>query len=181
MALAAAAAALALVGLLIHGLERLASRAPEHPTGKGGAAAIVEGEGIRPGRVEVKAGMSLCDLWSVAGGHGDISPDECTRVALTGTRVSLTDGRFEVEELTSEERFAIGLRLDPNHASATELEAVPGLSSTLADRIVTEREQGQFCSVDDLTRVRGIGARKVEWIRPFLEVVGLPDGCPNSP
>jgi DNA uptake protein ComE-like DNA-binding protein len=181
VALAAAAAALALVGLLIHGLERLAARAPEPDTRDGGAAAIVEGEGIRPGAVEVKAGMSLCDLWTAAGGHGDVSPEECTRVARAGTRVSLANGRFQVEELTAEERFAIGSRLDPNHASASELEAIPGLSSTLAGRIVTEREQGLFCSVDDLTRIRGIGARKVEWIRPFLEVVGVPDGCTNSP
>ncbi len=181
VALAVAAAALALVGLLGHGLDRLAARAPHHSPLPGGPAVLVEGVGVDPQRVKLRTGMSLCDVWIAGGGGGEIDPAECGREAIDGTRVSLEGGRFTVQELTPGERFAVGMALELNEASAPELEAVPGLSTTLAGRIVEEREQAPFCAVEELTRVRGIGARKLEWVRPFLQVSRSPAGCSDSP
>ncbi len=53
-------------------------------------------------------------------------------------------------------------RIDINRASAAELEALRGIGPTLARRIVEYRqEHGPFASVEDLVRVRGIGAAKL--------------------
>lgn len=53
-----------------------------------------------------------------------------------------------------------------NTASATELEALPGVGPALASRIVEHRDlNGPFSSVDDLIMVSGIGPSKLEAIR----------------
>lgn len=60
--------------------------------------------------------------------------------------------------------------LDLNKATAAELERLPGIGSTLAQRIVDEREKKPFASVDDLERVFGIGPKKLEQVKPFVIV-----------
>ena len=57
-------------------------------------------------------------------------------------------------------------KLDVNTASLTELENVPGVGPSIAERIVEARP---FKSADDLQRVKGIGAgKRYEKIRPFF-------------
>jgi competence protein ComEA len=61
--------------------------------------------------------------------------------------------------------------LDLNRASAVELRNVPGLGPALAERIVEQRRrQGEFRRVEDLRRVKGVGVKTLERIRPFLHV-----------
>src|ERR1051326_6650953 len=57
--------------------------------------------------------------------------------------------------------------LDLNTATATELDALPGIGPVLAARIVQHRrEHGPFRSVDELLSVPGIGARRPPRRRP---------------
>lgn len=59
--------------------------------------------------------------------------------------------------------------LNVNTASAHELEALPGIGPALAVRIVDDRtEHGPFKSIEDLDRVRGIGPKTLERLRPFI-------------
>ncbi|MFM7230710.1 MAG: ComEA family DNA-binding protein [bacterium] len=60
-------------------------------------------------------------------------------------------------------------------ASATELDALPGIGPVLAARIVAHRERhGPFRSPDELLAVPGIGPRLLERIRPRLRAGGPP-------
>jgi len=62
-------------------------------------------------------------------------------------------------------------KVDINTASAKSLQALPGIGPTIAQRIVDyRRAHGPFKSVEDLKKVRGIGEKKLEAIRPFVEV-----------
>jgi len=62
-------------------------------------------------------------------------------------------------------------KVDLNSATAEDLEKVPGIGPTLAERIVAFRdEHGRFEKVDDLLNVRGIGTRSLERIRPHVKV-----------
>src|SRR5436190_1199070 len=63
-------------------------------------------------------------------------------------------------------RFPAQTRLDVNTASEAELENVPGIGPSTAQRIIEARP---FKSADDLQRVKGIGAgKRYEKIRAFF-------------
>jgi competence protein ComEA len=52
-------------------------------------------------------------------------------------------------------------RIDVNRASAERLAELPGIGPTLAARIVEARRRSAFRTLDDLTRVSGIGPSTV--------------------
>lgn len=61
--------------------------------------------------------------------------------------------------------------VDLNTAGSADLEAVPGIGKSLAQRIVTFREKnGPFASVDDLLKVQGIGEKSLQKLRPYFVV-----------
>lgn len=59
--------------------------------------------------------------------------------------------------------------IDINTATATDLDRLPGIGPAIAERIIRDRdENGPFDAVDDLARVKGIGMKKLDKIRPFV-------------
>lgn len=61
--------------------------------------------------------------------------------------------------------------LDLNAATAAQLEQVPGIGPATANAIVQFREKsGPFQRVEDLLAIRGISARKLAKIRPYVTV-----------
>ena len=60
--------------------------------------------------------------------------------------------------------------LNINTASTKELQTLPNIGSQMAQRIVDYRKQhGRFDSVDALQNVKGIGAKTLEKLRPFVD------------
>jgi competence protein ComEA len=75
--------------------------------------------------------------------------------------------------LTGRERLLSGLPVLLNEASPEDLASVPGFTARLAVEAVADRAtHGPFESVEDLTRVRGIGPGRLALARPFLAVEG---------
>jgi DNA uptake protein ComE-like DNA-binding protein len=69
-------------------------------------------------------------------------------------------------EETTPSGFPAQTKLDVNTASLTELENVPGIGPSIAERIIEARP---FRGADDLQRVKGIGTgKRYEQIRPFF-------------
>jgi competence ComEA-like helix-hairpin-helix protein len=60
--------------------------------------------------------------------------------------------------------------VDVNRASAQDLERLPGIGPSLAERVVAARRERMFTSVDDLERVPGIGPATLERLRPHIVV-----------
>ncbi len=70
---------------------------------------------------------------------------------------------------------------DPERAGVREWERLPGIGPALAARIVADREaRGPFGGPDGLARVRGIGQRTVERIRPFFVPAPVDSVSPNA-
>jgi competence protein ComEA len=61
-----------------------------------------------------------------------------------------------------------GVKIDVNHATSEELQKLEGIGPVMAAKIIEERNKGPFRSPDDLRRVKGIGPKTMEKIRPFL-------------
>ena len=58
--------------------------------------------------------------------------------------------------------------IDINTADEETLQQLPGVGAVLAERIAADRAaNGPFASLDDLTRVDGIGEKTVEALRPY--------------
>ncbi len=56
-----------------------------------------------------------------------------------------------------------------NTATLAQLDQLPGIGPAIAQRIIDYRTQhGPFTTVDDLTKVKGIGPVLMEKIRPFV-------------
>ena len=61
--------------------------------------------------------------------------------------------------------------LDLNTASASDLDGLPGIGQSFADRIIEYRTtNGPFTSVEDLQKVKGIGAALFTKIAPLVSV-----------
>ncbi len=60
--------------------------------------------------------------------------------------------------------------VDPNTAPVDSLELLPGIGPVKAARIVAFRDNEPFKTIEDLTRVKGIGPGTLDMIRPFLKV-----------
>jgi competence protein ComEA len=64
-----------------------------------------------------------------------------------------------------------GAIVDLNAASEQDLVAIPGIGEAMAKRIVEFRkENGPFRQVDDLLKVKGIGEKSLEKLRPYVSV-----------
>ncbi len=125
-----------------------------------------------------------CESWRRARGcrtrwtRPEGSPTEPPRDALNLARV-LADGEQIVvpsqEEAVLEPGAAVdggdagsraaasptGGKIDLNRATAAELDALPGVGPSTAEKIVADREaNGPFRTVEDLKRVSGIGDKK---------------------
>ncbi|MDB4975778.1 MAG: hypothetical protein JWN48_4119 [Myxococcaceae bacterium] len=64
-----------------------------------------------------------------------------------------------------------GQALDPNFASAAELEILPGVGPRLAREIVAMRARaGPFRALRELRKVRGIGDKTLAKLTPYLRI-----------
>ncbi len=64
---------------------------------------------------------------------------------------------------------ALAGQININTASQDELQTLPFIGPKIAERIVEYREkQGPFKSIDDLLKIKGIGQKKLEKIRPLV-------------
>lgn len=105
----------------------------------------------------------------------DPLPDRCTLSTLeigNGTCRLVTVGRMK-----GSRRLTCGRGLDPNHDTVEDLALLPGIGEVRASAIVRWRsDNGSFGSPEDLTRVKGIGEKTVERVRPWLDMAQRDEG-----
>jgi len=60
--------------------------------------------------------------------------------------------------------------IDVNRASLAELQRLPGIGPALAGKMIEARERDPFRAIEDLRRVKGIGVKTLEAIKPFVVI-----------
>ncbi len=104
-------------------------------------------------------------------GIGPATLERLRQVVMVSTGEASSASPREVQPLRSGPKTTPSAPIDINLASKEQLMTLPGIGTTLADRILTERaEHGAFNSVDDLTRVRGIKGKTLEKLLPYVTV-----------
>jgi competence protein ComEA len=139
----------------------------------------VSGEVRNPGIYSFDPPVTVNETVAGAGGLlPQLDPEPgWTRVEVAhASRVHITatgDGfaRLRLGWMDVSSRLALGVPLDLNQASAAELAQVPGITQTLAKRIVEQRTRlGGFSTLEDLRAVKGIGPVTLKRLQPYLIV-----------
>lgn len=94
----------------------------------------------------------------------------------SGTRVVFFDGAgeeagYRIEEMNAFYLMTLGMPVPVNLCSPEELTALPGIGPGLSRAIADHRDQvGGFDRAEDIMKVRGIGPRTVERLKPHITV-----------
>ncbi len=145
----------------------------------------VVGAVAAPGVVELPAGSRVTDAVTAAGSatdDADLAALNLARLVLDGEQVYVPRAGEEVPGGSAgpappgttvpgpAEGDAAG-PVDLNTATATELDTLPGVGPSIAQRILDWRDlNGPFRTVDDLDEVSGIGPATLERLRPLVTV-----------
>ena len=133
----------------------------------------VRNRGIYP----LKKGESVLDALGKAGGPiGSLSlpPDlSAVRIEKSGLLKLASEGenrgRASLQSLDPQKMKVLSIPININTAGVAELNVLPGVGPKLAQAIVDFREgHGNFSSLEDLRKVKGLGSKKFAAIRPHL-------------
>lgn len=96
------------------------------------------------------------------------SPATMSTVAERDTVTSKADTTDKVENSEKQEDASL---TNVNTATAEQLQALPGIGPVYAKRIVGYRQtNGNFKTIDELIKIKGIGEKRLENIRPLVEI-----------
>ncbi|MBR3973266.1 MAG: helix-hairpin-helix domain-containing protein [Oscillospiraceae bacterium] len=83
---------------------------------------------------------------------------------------TLPDATISAEETAAPTEAGL---IDINTADVPLLQTLPGIGEVIAQRIIDYREaNGPFQSIGELTKVEGIGEKKLEWIWDLVTTGG---------
>jgi len=148
----------------------------------------ISGAVHQPDVYELESSARIIDVLNAAGGFLDSAAHEAVNLAAElddGTQVHiLTRKEFEEQgggiaavitnssssEVTGESNAGDGL-VNLNMADSTTLQTLPGIGPVTADKVIADREaNGPYSSLEDLTRVSGIGPKRVEGLEGIASV-----------
>lgn len=90
---------------------------------------------------------------------------------VTGATVVI-DESFAATKSSSQAVVPLADKVNINTADEAILSTLPGIGEKTAAAITSYRkENGNFKSIDDLARVKGIGDKKLAKIRPYLQEI----------
>jgi competence protein ComEA len=161
-------------------------------TSPGGAGIVVDVQGavIQPGVLHLPVGSRVGDAIAAAGGYGPRVAAERAGRELN-LAANLKDGDRVVVPSRDDPPTAAGGSgggsgtgnggdsgagggasglVDLNSATASELDALPGIGPVTAQKIIDAREEQPFASVDDLRERKIVGASAFERLRELVTV-----------
>ena len=145
----------------------------------------VSGAVKSPGLVELEAESRVADAIAAAGGFSSDAVTESVNLArmlddgeqlhvssskeANGGDAGIAQGDSPGVSQGGEAQPASSGKVNLNSASESELETLPGIGPSTAEKIISYRvANGSFSSIDELQDVSGIGAKKLEAIRDLV-------------
>ena len=120
----------------------------------------INGEVKNPGKYTVTKGSDLAYLIMLAGGV----TDKADASAYNRDMLLTNNSSYYISSTIQDvEKVSI------NKANVAKLDSLPGIGSVLANRIVSYRnKEGAFNSIEDITKVSGIGTALFEQIKDLI-------------
>jgi competence protein ComEA len=129
----------------------------------------VSGAVQKPGVFKIAAGSRILDAINIAGGFTSVADSSKLNLAK-----KIQDGiEINVPEQQSKETGELKSsgKVNINTASQSELDSLPGIGPTLAERIIKYRtDKGAFQQLDDLKKVSGIGTSKFNKLKDRITI-----------
>ena len=158
-----------------------------------GIKVYVSGAVKNPGIYEVDAGVRAVDVIAVAGGMAADANENKVNLAKKckdGTQVNvpfltakqkkekLQAAGYEESTLISKEFsgnksqvvVSIIKKVNINTAGQAELESLPGVGTSTANKIINYRTRNKFKAIEDIMQISGIGPSKFNSMKELLEV-----------
>ncbi len=141
----------------------------------------ISGEVVKEGVISLEEGARVIDAIEQAGGltqDADISKVNLAYVLADAQKIYIPSvkDKEELPIITSDSSFSIrteesgiqkeNVMVNINTANVEELQELPGIGSSIAEKIVAYRkENGKFNTIEDIQNVSGIGNSKFNKIK----------------
>ena len=179
-----------LLGLLLAGALWVAARAPTGESVELRPAPVPEpiqvhvaGAVVRPGLYDLPENSRLMDAVDAAGGFVAEADKNAINLAARLEDAQRLDIPFVAGYVPEDEQGFVVISegtpsplageelIDINTASLEELDTLPGIGPTTAQKIIDYREEnGNFEAIEDIVNVSGIGAATYEEIKDLITV-----------
>ena len=163
------------IGSLIPFAEPVVTAAPPKPV-----VVHITGAVESPGVYQLTSADRMFNLVEAAGGFLETADEGALNLAQTlvdGTHICVPEAEAEetaicrTQPIQVQSSNAAAALIDPNTASAVELERLNGIGPAMSARIVEWREQnGEFRTAEDLLAIPGIGPATLDRFRSQLSL-----------
>ncbi len=138
----------------------------------------IGGEVEMPGVYEVKEGTRLFEVIERAGGlteNADIDGINRAEAVIDGQKIMINakgeEASIESSDTQTKSQNAAEGKVNINTATSAELQTIPGIGPSKAERIIEYRDtNGRFKSIDEIQNISGIGSKTFESIKEYISV-----------
>ena len=141
----------------------------------------IGGEVEMPGVYEVSQGTRLFQVIERAGGlteDADIDGINRAEAVFDGQKIIIgtkgesgDSGESRESGKTTHSNYEDEGKVNINTANSAELQSIPGIGPSKAERIIEYREsEGRFNTIDDIKNISGIGNKTFENIKEYITV-----------
>lgn len=139
------------------------------------ATVYISGAVLKPGVITVSDGARVIEVIDLAGGlaqGADVSKLNLAQSVKDGMHINVPGslGPFRTTSYSHSTKQA-GNKVNINTADKTELDKLPGIGPTLAQRILDYREEnGPFKNINDLKKVKGMSQSRFDKLKEMITI-----------